>query len=1551
MKNLYNSIYKKFNYSFLFILLLLTSLQSKAQYCNTGLGGAGCGVDQITGVEIIGTTLVNPNDTCIVTFTNTLTVFPDSANTTANLMQGVTYSISITTGADNIISVWLDYNQDFNFDASEWTQVCTTSVAGGTTTVQITIPFSALVGTTGLRIRSRGVNNTNGASDACTNFGSGETEDYTIHIVAAPPCTGTPVAGTANAGSAVCPNVPFNLSLTGNTQAGGLSYQWESSPDSIVWTAISGAVSNFYTATQLNNTYYHCIVTCAGQADTSSVVLVTTNSFVNCYCTSFSNNTVDDDIGNVTFAGLNNGVGTPALNNSSSVNTYSDFTALPPTVLLQGLNYPIEVTQINSSGNFYACYLTVYIDYNHDGVFDITNELIFDGETNSAVGGNILSGTVTIPVASTPGITRMRVLLQEAGNVGQPSCGSYGYGETEDYLVNIQAASLCVAPPTAGTAIASASNVCPAVPFTLNLTGSTIASGLTYQWQSSATTSNFANISGATSINYSTTQSSNTYYRCVVTCSGVSDTSTNVLVNVNSFVNCYCTSSATSTGDDDIGNVTFGSINNGVGSPATLNSTSINTYTNFSNLPTQTFLKTISYPLSITQINLNGFYVCSIVVFIDYNQNGVFDPQTETVFSGNTTAGSGGNTITGNVTIPAAALSGNTLMRVVLVEGTTNPTPCGTYLWGETEDYTINIQPAIPCVAPPTAGVAISSVANVCPGINFNLNLSGSTIAAGLSYQWQVSSNNINFTNISGATAINYTTSQTSNSYYRCLVFCTGVPDSSSSVYVTTNSFVSCYCTSAANSTVDDDIGNFSLGSLNNGVGSPALSNATSVNTYTDFSSLPPTILLQGLSYPISMTQINSSAFFYSCYLTVYIDYNHDGIFDINNELIFDGQTIAGQGGNLLTGNITIPLTSLPGVTTLRAVLRENGSITQSPCGGYGYGETEDYLVDIIPAPPCVAPPAAGTAMASDSTVCPNINFNLSLMGSALASGLSYQWESSTDNVNWTSIPGATTLYYQTSQTVSTYYRCNVFCTAVSSTSTSLFVSLNSFVDCYCTSFATSDQGADIGNVTIGQINNGIAVPVTNNPLALNTYSDFSYLGASNFTKNIYYTIKVSQISSNTLAACRMAAFIDYDHDGIFDPSGEIVFGGQTPNGLLNNLVIDSINIPSTALTGVTKMRLVLEQGTSIPDPCGSYFTGETEDYLINILNDSPCSLPFTVGATASSVPSVCSADIFALSLPSLLPDTGYSFQWQSSSNNTLWTNIQGATNQFYNGSENFPTYYRCIVACSAGTDTIASTPIFVDKKPLSDCSYCNSNINGNCGVNYYIDSVAIGGTTLNNANSGCAANSGFAFSKYPANGNTTTTLGQGNYYDIFVKTAGSCNLSVWVDYDQSGTFDAKEWIQISAATDSAVTTTIPLVIPDTVTLGVTGMRIRSRKAGNQNLASDACSTYGSGETEDYYVTLVAAISTGKELQNDKNIKIYPNPTNGMVSLEYRSDEAKTLQVRIMNMEGREIFTQSSEKFKGVYTHKLDLSSYTKGIYFVQFISDKNISTKKIVLH
>jgi hypothetical protein len=64
---------------------------------------------------------------------------------TTSLAKGSTYNLSVTTDVSSIISVWIDYNHNGSFDATEWTQVDVNSLPNVASTVPITIPVSAFL--------------------------------------------------------------------------------------------------------------------------------------------------------------------------------------------------------------------------------------------------------------------------------------------------------------------------------------------------------------------------------------------------------------------------------------------------------------------------------------------------------------------------------------------------------------------------------------------------------------------------------------------------------------------------------------------------------------------------------------------------------------------------------------------------------------------------------------------------------------------------------------------------------------------------------------------------------------------------------------------------------------------------------------------------------------------------------------------------------------------------------------------------------------------------------------------------------------------------------------------------------------------------------------------------------------------------------------------------------------------------------------------------------------------------------------------------------------
>ena len=92
-------------------------------------------------------------------------------------------------------------------------------------------------------------------------------------------CTGTPTGGTSSASpaSTTCSALTTTLTGAGMSNACGIAYQWQSSPDNVTWTNIAGANSTTYVATNAANTYYRLVTLCtnSGLSANGASTLVT----------------------------------------------------------------------------------------------------------------------------------------------------------------------------------------------------------------------------------------------------------------------------------------------------------------------------------------------------------------------------------------------------------------------------------------------------------------------------------------------------------------------------------------------------------------------------------------------------------------------------------------------------------------------------------------------------------------------------------------------------------------------------------------------------------------------------------------------------------------------------------------------------------------------------------------------------------------------------------------------------------------------------------------------------------------------------------------------------------------------------------------------------------------------------------------------------------------------------------------------------------------------------------------------------------------------------
>lgn len=149
--------------------------------------------------------------------------------------------------------------------------------------------------------------------------------------------------------------------------------------------------------------------------------------------------------------------------------------------------------------------------------------------------------------------------------------------------------------------------------------------------------------------------------------------------------------------------------------------------------------------------------------------------------------------------------------------------------------------------------------------------------------------------------------------------------------------------------------------------------------------------------------------------------------------------------------------------------------------------------------------------------------------------------------------------------------------------------------------------------------------------------------------------------------------------------------------------------------------------------------------------------------------------------------------------------------------------------------------------------------------INWFvIDTVQVLGTTLFNTTT--ALGNANAYQIFPEIGSNTATLNIGSTYTLKsfvtfsygVQNTQEMSYSLWIDYNRNGIFENSEWTQVAATTFDSLLTA-QFTVPAGARPGKTMMRVRSRVAGANNGAADACSAFnGSGQTKDFVITLAA---------------------------------------------------------------------------------------------
>lgn len=812
-----------------------------------------------------------------------------------------------------------------------------------------------------------------------------------IYIAAG--CSGTPVAGNINLASPVnsCPGARFTLSTVGTTQAGDLYYQWESSTDGATFTPVSNCGSGsdglaFTTPPLYDTIYYRMGVKCG----TGGVFVYTNNIKINVARVKYQPLPYTQSFDGTWFSLPGSSCGTRPLPDSNFANQPTtgniswrrddDGAAGAWTNTANGIYSPVGVTGVTGdhSARFHSAQVALGVAGNMDilldcsgatGTKDLSFAYINTGGNDSLqilyssdagcsfnllttfyLAANWTFYTVPVPSNSAKTVIRFRA-------VGDFTASDIG-------IDSVRIVPPCTGQPNPGTI--SATPPCSNVSFTMGISGYTQAASITYQWYESlnGNAGTYTAITGATTVTYTTAITVPHYYYVVLTCNNTATTDTTPVkyVPLASFYNCYCASFATSASGSDVGNFNVKSIasslpviNMGTAAPLTYNGSAVQTYTDNKNItPIPILYLDSTYILSVTQTNSGAFNASTVTVWIDTNHNGAFDAGERFMFRTTSATSNPAQNVKDTFTMLPTAVTGITGLRVVLEQGYPSPpAPCGGYTNGETEDYLIDIRYA-PCDGPASAGTAVISDTASCVGYNITVSdTSHEKKKSGLQWVWQYSPDGNSWSDVSGSVGKDTITQIiTGPVFFRMRMLCLNTLDTTFSnvVSVSVNPPVSCYCFSQAIGGIDgdsSDIGAFFMDNIAINVGGPHVKNPQAYQMRTDYTRIATPQLWVDSSYAISIYHIMRSDLHADAKITLFIDWNANLKYDIPQELVWTTYTTAGQF--TVDTVIKIPSNAIPNVKTGMRVILNNDVFPNVPsdsaCGTYASGETEDYVV------------------------------------------------------------------------------------------------------------------------------------------------------------------------------------------------------------------------------------------------------------------------------------------------------------------------------------------------------------------------------------------------------------------------------------------------------------------------------------------------------------------------------------------------------------------------------------------------------------------------------
>jgi len=198
-----------------------------------------------------------------------------------------------------------------------------------------------------------------------------------------------------------------------------------------------------------------------------------------------------------------------------------------------------------------------------------------------------------------------------------------------------------------------------------------------------------------------------------------------------------------------------------------------------------------------------------------------------------------------------------------------------------------------------------------------------------------------------------------------------------------------------------------------------------------------------------------------------------------------------------------------------------------------------------------------------------------------------------------------------------------------------------------------------------------------------------------------------------------------------------------------------------------------------------------------------------------------------------------------------------------------------------------------------------------------------------------------------------TTTLNPGDFYTWVVRTGQTYEESVkgYVDFNNDGVFDNATELIFEDSAEVYNHSGLTIQIPYTAVMGVAlRMRLESEYSGNPE--PDGCIDLLYGQNEDYTVfidTNYLVNQVASPFTTPVTMSVYPNPFSKNATIEYNIAGSQEVSVEIFDLVGEKVAQFASQELQSAGKHTYTFAEETPGVYFVKLTVGNESKTVKLV--